>query len=96
MRSSNLQEARFFKSNLRDTLLSEANLAAAYLSSALMQGAHLQSANLNQAVLRYSMNLTSEQIQSAKIDRKTKVPNYLEIHWVSETEFSCEEKQSPQ
>ena len=92
MRNSNLQESRFFKSDLRDTLLYEANLEAAYLSSALMQGTDLQFANLNQAVLRYSMNLTPDQVQSAKIDRKTKVPHYLKIHWDSETEFRCEEK----
>ena len=66
--------------------------AAAYLSSALMQGTDLQWANLNQAVLRYSVNLTPAQIQSAKIDRETKVPHYLKIHWISENDFRCEEK----
>ena len=37
-------------------------------------------------------NMTPAQTQSAKIDRETKVPHYLKIHWISETDFRCEEK----
>jgi len=39
--------------------------------------------------MRYSLNLTPSQIQSAKIDRDTQFPNYLKIQWISETEFRC-------
>ena len=39
-----------------------------------------------------STNLTPAQIQSTKIDRETKVPHYLKIHWISENDFRCEEK----
>jgi uncharacterized protein YjbI with pentapeptide repeats len=73
-------------------LLSEANLEAAYLASALMQGADLQWANLNKAILRYSVDLTPSQVQSANIDRETKVPQYLEIHWISKNDFRCGKK----
>ena len=90
LRNSDLQQARLFKADLRNTMLSEANLTAAYLASALMQETDLQGANLNQTVLRYSVNLTPAQIQSAKIDRETKVPHYLKIHWISENDFRCE------
>ena len=40
--------------------------------------------------MRYSVNLTPAQIQSTKIDRETKVPHYLKIHWISENDFRCE------
>jgi uncharacterized protein YjbI with pentapeptide repeats len=73
-------------------LFTEANLTEAYLSSAWMQGTDLQRANLSKAIFRYTINLTPAQIQSAKIDRNTKVPQYLKIHWTSETDFHCEEK----
>ena len=62
---------------------------AAYLSSAKMEGTDLQWANLQQATLRYARNLTPSQIESAKIDRETKLPNYLKIDWVSENDFNC-------
>jgi len=73
-------------------LFTEANLTEAYLSSAWLQETDLQWANLSKAILRYSINLTPAQIQSAKIDRETKVPHYLKIHWISESDFRCEEK----
>jgi hypothetical protein len=73
-------------------LLSEANLEAAYLASAFVQGADMQWANLNKAVLRYSVDLTPSQVQSARIDRETKVPQYLEILWTSKKDFRCEKK----
>ena len=92
LRSSDLQGASLFKADLRNALLSEANLTGAYLSSAYMKGTDLQWSTLNQAVLRYCVNLIPAQIQSAKIDRETKVPDYLKIHWVSETDFRCEKK----
>jgi hypothetical protein len=56
-----------------------------------LQGTDLQSANLSKAILRYSVNLTSAQIQSAKIDSETKLPHYLKVYWTSETDFRCEE-----
>ena len=80
-----------FKADLRKTLFTEANLTGAYLSSTLLQDTDYQWANLSKAVMRYSLNLTAAQIQSAKIDRETKVPHYLKIHWVSETHFHCKE-----
>ena len=33
--------------------------------------------------------LTTEQINSALIDKNTLLPNYLKIEWKSETEFKC-------
>jgi hypothetical protein len=57
-----------------------------------MQDTDLQWANLDNAVLRYSVNLTPAQIQSAKINRGTKVPHYLKIRWISEIDFHCKEK----
>ena len=74
MRKSNLKKVSFFKADLRKTLFTEANLTGAYLSSTLLEDADFQWANLSKAVFRYSLNLTAIQIQSAKIDRETKVP----------------------
>ena len=90
-RKSNLKKINFFKADLRKTLFTEANLTGAYLSSTLLQDTDFQWANLSKAVMRYSLNLTAAQIQSAKIDRETKVPHYLKIHWISETDFCCKE-----
>jgi len=52
----------------------------------------LQWANLEQAILRYATSLTPSQIQSANIDRETKLPHYLEVHWVSDNNFHCKFK----
>ena len=79
-----------FKADLRKVLFTEANLSGAYLSSTLLEDTDFQWANLKKAVMRYSLNLTPSQIQSVKIDQDTKFPNYLKIHWISETEFRCE------
>jgi hypothetical protein len=62
---------------------------AAYLSSAIMEDTDLQWANLENATLRYATNLTPSQIQSAKIDRETILPHYLEVHWISDNNFHC-------
>ncbi len=73
--------------NLRGANLSGANLSEAYLRGASLCGAELRRADLREANLRGAnlsganldgvKNLTREQLKKAKIDGKTKLPDYL-------------------
>ena len=47
--------------------------------------------NLAGADLSLTTNLSSDNLKTALIDRKTKLPDNLEVQWISETEFVCTE-----
>jgi len=42
------------------------------------------------ADLSGAKNLTCEQIQSATIDKETKLPNYIKVTWADDDTYTCE------
>jgi len=86
--NANLLEADLSNANLRDADLTNANLWRADLSNADLNNANLSNANLlwadltnadlRDADLRYTIDLTEEQIGSAIIDENTTLPEHLE------------------
>ena len=80
---ANLEKARLDFANLSYAGLDEASLFGATLIGANMYGARLGGANLynarlNGADLKEAMDLTREQIESAWIDERTRLPEWLE------------------
>ena len=72
-----LEKVFLYDANLEGALLYDANLRGAWLwktnlTDAILEGAHLEGADLTGAI-----GLTWEQIQSAHIDEKTKLPDQL-------------------
>ena len=63
--------------DLRNTDLGMADLKWALLQGAYLQGAYLQGADLQGVDLSQVLGLTKEQIESADIDDKTKLPDGL-------------------
>ena len=80
---------RAFEANLLETGFTETTLVAADFTMANVNGANFDQANLIDVRLKgvdlsQSLNLTTEQIESAEIDRATQLPPYLEITWDNE------------
>lgn len=96
----NLTGASLMQADLRRALLCEADLSganlcyaklsSANLSKADLFGADLFGANLSRADLSLAENLTCEQIQSAKIDQKTKFLDYIKVTWTDYNTPTCE------
>ncbi|MGF1934036.1 MAG: pentapeptide repeat-containing protein [Nostoc sp. ChiQUE02] len=80
---ANLQRANLAKTNLQGAYLAEANLQGAYFIIANLQGANFAKANLQGAYLTGAKNLVQRQIESAKGDRTTILPEDIELpeHW---------------
>ncbi len=104
---ANLHEADFSEADLSFSYLlqadlskadfSKADLSYAVISEATLKGANMEEADLSEAFLHGAdmsevLNLTAEQVESAYIDRDTKVPKYIQISWISDNAFTCTEK----
>ncbi len=79
---ANLQDANLWFANLQGARLFHTNLEGVNLCSANLQGACLTGANLQDTDMRYAdltgaEDLTWKQLKGAKIDDKTKLPDYL-------------------
>ena len=79
---TDLQWAILKRANLRGVDLSGANLREANLEEAQMEGAvlsetNLEGSNLRGANLMQASGLTRKQIESALVDEKTRLPDYL-------------------
>ena len=87
---ANLQMASLHQANLQMAFLYQANLQGAYLSQANLQGADLTEANLQGAIFRGAKNLEQHQIESAKGDRTTILPENLQPpeHWKAQVSSS--------
>ena len=66
-----------------------AGLQVANLSRAVLKNTNFKGADLKGANLRYVTGLTKEQMESTLIDRKTLLPHYLKIKWITETNLSA-------
>lgn len=84
LKNSNLSEANLRGANLRWSDLQNANLTSANLTRADLMKTDLRKANLTNV-----KNLSCEQLHSAFIDKSTKLPEYIDISWISETEYEC-------
>jgi len=91
----NMNGAVLFKPNLIGV-----NFYGAEIIEAVLPGADFSGANLSGAILMYTdlrganlslvKNLTCTQINSAIIDRKTKLPDYIKVTWAEDGTPSCE------
>tara|TARA_R110002110_G_scaffold209163_1_gene421527 strand:- start:175 stop:438 length:264 start_codon:yes stop_codon:yes gene_type:complete len=78
----NLQGAFIRRTDLSNANLEDANFSGADCTNAIFRGANfkntiLEGTILKGADLRDAINLTKEQIDTAIIDKKTLLPNYL-------------------
>jgi uncharacterized protein YjbI with pentapeptide repeats len=114
LQNTNLRRAKFIGAYLQDANLSNANLSEsnlfdAKLKMANLSKANLKNANLTDVDLTLVKNLTCIQLQSAYINTKTKIPDYLKIskgtmykkffqNWEIEAlkDYQCEEIRSPE
>ncbi len=96
----NLMRANFSNTQCRNALLGGCNFTEADFSGADLSGAELvgsdfcdailQGCNLEGANLDRVVNLTCEQLRSARINHETRFANTIRIHWTSESEVECE------
>ena len=75
---SNVSNSHLVNTNLSNTDLSEANLNHSYLSNVDLSGANLSGADLGGVDLRDDTGLTQEQIDEAKGDGRTRLPDDLQ------------------
>ena len=75
---SNVSNSHLVNTNLSNTDLSEANLNHAWLSQVDFSGANLSGADLGHVDLRDDKGLTQEQIDEAKGDGRTRLPDHLQ------------------
>lgn len=102
----NLSKTSLIKANLKNGYLPFANFWGADLRGADLRGANLWRANLSEADLckadlckadlrwtdlRQAREVTCNQIRSANINEKTKMPDYLEITWISDIDYEIKE-----
>lgn len=81
--------------------LSGANLAGADLSRAVASEADFSGANLAETGfagaylcgtdLRGAVGLTCEQLELARIDKDTRLPDHIQIVWLSDDTYECSE-----
>ncbi len=89
LKTSNLSGSFFGKINFSNAYLSFANLSNVEFSDCDLERAHLEDTDLKGADLRKAKNLTYRQINSAKIDRKTKLPDNISITWYDDGTYGC-------
>ncbi len=78
MKGVNLHPAHLVNTNLSNADLSNADLGHAYLSNVDFSGANLSGADLSGAELQTATGLTQEQIDKAKGDERTQLPEGLQ------------------
>jgi uncharacterized protein YjbI with pentapeptide repeats len=78
MKGVNLHPARLVNTNLSNADLSDADLVHAYLDNVDLSGSTLSGTNLSGVDLRTDKGLTQEQIEEAKGDERTQLPDGLQ------------------
>ena len=71
------------------TRLQQARLCNATLHRATLSKADLTGADLTGADLSQVINLTCAQLASARVDKTTRLPDYIRLDWLTDTEFKC-------
>ena len=93
---ADLSYAYLMQADLTGADLSGVDFNSAVLSEATLNGANLEDADFTEAYLcgvdlSQVLNLTCDQLELAYLDRDTRLPDYLQITWVSDTVFKCKE-----
>ncbi len=74
---ADLTRAKLSGADLRGAIFSRADFTGAIFSRADLTGARLSGADLSGANLKEVINLRQQQLEKAKIDLKTILPDYL-------------------
>ena len=93
---ADLSYAYLMQADLTGADLSEVDFNSAVLIEANLKGANLEDADFTDAYLAGSdlsqaLNLTCDQLELANLDRDTRLPDYIQITWLSDTHFECKE-----
>lgn len=86
---ANLRGAHLICAKLYKAALCKANLNKATLIQTDFLATDLSRSDLSGANLSFAKNLTCNQINSAKIDRETKLPDYIKVTWAEDGTPSC-------
>src|SRR3954447_20725888 len=78
LKGSDVSQAHLVNTNLSDATLSDVNLEHSYLSNVDLSGATLSGADLSGTNLQTATGLTQEQIDEAKGDGRTQLPDDLQ------------------
>ena len=92
--ATRLGRAELRGANLSGAILSLADLSGAYLIGANLRGADLTMANLSGADLSGAANLTQQQVNVARGNKDTKLPEGLEMpsYWLTESETNPDDR----
>ena len=93
---ADLSFAYLMQADLSGADLSEVDFNSAVLSEANLKGANLEDADFTDAYLcgvdlSQVLNLTCDQLEPANLDRDTRLPDYIQITWLSDTSFECKD-----
>ena len=96
LNGADLSFSYLMQADLTGADLSEVDFNSAVLSEANLNGANLEDADFTEAYLcgvdlSQTRNLTCDQIDLAYLDRDTRLPDYIQITWLSDTVFECKE-----
>ena len=86
---ADLRRANLSGANLTGANLNEANLRKTILAGAIFKDAILSETKLTGVDLSQVINLSPQEVTSAIIDKKTKIPDYLEIVWIPDETHEC-------
>ena len=93
---ADLSYAYLMQADLTGADLSGVDFNSAVLSEANLNGANLEDADFTEAYLcgvdlSQTLNLTCDQLDLAYLDRATRLPDHIQITWLSDTAFECKE-----
>lgn len=86
----NLSEAVLIGADFREANLSGGDIRGADPRGLNLQGADLHATDFRGVNLTQTLNLTCLQIKAAKVDRKTKFPDYIKVTWADDDTYTCE------
>jgi len=93
---ADLSYAYLMQADLTGADLSGVDFTSAVLSEATLNGANLEDADFTEAYLcgvdlSQALNLTCDQLELAYLDRETRLPDYIQIKWLTDSTFECQE-----
>lgn len=93
---ADLSYCYLMRADLTGADLSGVDFTSAVLSEATLKGANLEDADFTEAYLcgvdlSQTQNLTSEQLELAYLDRDTRLPETIQIVWLSDSAFEFKE-----
>ncbi len=91
---ADLSYAYLMRADLTGADLSGVDFTSAVLSEATLKGANLEDADFTEAYLcgvdlSETRNLTCDQLELAYLDRETRLPDHIQITWLSDSAFEC-------